>query len=421
MTALCAGGGTSSIQPGFQQTLVLGSGGVDLIGLIPGLEWLQAIAVVLGVVTYELTTLCATDPPAMPTFTDAEAHSLSTATLDADYATGIVKFKDALANIIWYRYCKCDSGAQPVMATPPAAPANVPTIQQASTVCFSYDTGPIIISYSAGAWTAIRVNTRPTSQSYTADSFPLVGTSADINTLPTSVTVLTTPTNGTGSHGTRWWRFVWNKGAAIEHDEPTEVYLVGDVTPRTTVYYPPSNVISPFSGQGVFGIDVQGFNNAGQTDKLEFQITVQCGPLDSGGSSTCCVDPVVYAKLDALITLVTALQRQATPTGYVLGTAHSGLSGDGLISVTGLVGVKVELTTIPARVGTVFGETNQLFQVGWLNLCTTDGCGPRLFIANTPFLLLDLNPAVTGIAYSIPADVVATITELAPVLALPTA
>ena len=106
------------------------------------------------------------------------------------------------------------------------------------------------------------------------------------------------------------------------------------------------------------------------------------------------------------------IQRQLAPFAYVHGTVHTGISGNGQLAVSGLLGVAVDVTTLPARAGRTSGDPDQLYDVGWINVGTADGFGPRQFISSNPFILRPVPGDMTLIGYSIPADVVVTITEL---------
>ena len=92
--------------------------------------------------------------------------------------------------------------------------------------------------------------------------------------------------------------------------------------------------------------------------------------------------------------------------------AYSGLSGNGQFAISGLLGVSVALTTVPGRIGLVAGDPDTIFDAGWVTLGTADGWGPRQFITSNPFILRPIAGDMTLLGYSIPADVVATITEL---------
>jgi hypothetical protein len=105
-----------------------------------------------------------------------------------------------------------------------------------------------------------------------------------------------------------------------------------------------------------------------------------------------------------------------TPTrGYALGTSHVGLSGNGEIAVSGILGAFVSFTTLPSRVGLRVGDPNVIYEVGYITFGTPDGWYPPNTIDHNPWLVLpQFMTNVTRMGYSIPADCVLTLTELVP-------
>jgi hypothetical protein len=124
-------------------------------------------------------------------------------------------------------------------------------------------------------------------------------------------------------------------------------------------------------------------------------------------------DANIQGTLAQILSLVTVTQRQLAPFAYVLGTAHAGLSGNGQFAVQGLLGLKVAVTTVPGRIGIVIGDPNTLFGLGWISVGDANGFGDRMFIDSNPDVMLppDMS-SMTLVGYSIPPDVVVTITEL---------
>jgi hypothetical protein len=116
---------------------------------------------------------------------------------------------------------------------------------------------------------------------------------------------------------------------------------------------------------------------------------------------------ISYARAD-----IQLIQRQHVPFGYVRSTVHAGLTGDGELAVSDLIGVEVVANTIPGWVGTEFGTPDELFTIGRISLGTVDGYGPALNIAHNPELMFPIDGSVTRIGYSLTPGVVATITEL---------
>jgi len=127
MTALC-GGGTSSAAPGFGLSVSVGTS--VIAGALNNVPTPLAIALagVLGVMNFELNTYCTTDPPAMPVFTAQDyVDALNTFDTVANIAA-INKFRDALGNLFWPTFCKCDSVATPAPPSLPAPPSNLPVV-----------------------------------------------------------------------------------------------------------------------------------------------------------------------------------------------------------------------------------------------------------------------------------------------------
>jgi hypothetical protein len=57
------------------------------------------------------------------------------------------------------------------------------------------------------------------------------------------------------------------------------------------------------------------------------------------------------AELTQQKTLITLIQRQAVPFAYIVGTVHSGLTGNGTFNVAGILGLLVQVSTVPAAWG----------------------------------------------------------------------
>jgi len=144
-------------------------------------------------------------------------------------------------------------------------------------------------------------------------------------------------------------------------------------------------------------------------------ISAYCNGGGPGRSVAACCPPDLLAvgMLKQVLETVTLLQRQIAPFAYVPGTVHTGLSGDNVLTVTGLIGLQVDVTTLPGRAGLVVGDPTTYFDLGWINLGTADGFTHRDRITSQHYLTFppDMG-AMTRVGYSIPADTVVTITEL---------
>jgi hypothetical protein len=168
------------------------------------------------------------------------------------------------------------------------------------------------------------------------------------------------------------------------------------------------------SAAGLYTIeyDVTAISGSGSTSEVS-TADVYCNGANPGAVTNCGLDPRIVPLLERIGQLVELIQRQAVPFAYVEGDVHSGLTGNGELDVQGLIGVLLELTTVPQYVGLEDGTPDVVFDAGWLNWGNADGYSAREQIRSVDFLSL---PAVAGqytkLAYSLTPGVVATITEL---------
>jgi len=94
------------------------------------------------------------------------------------------------------------------------------------------------------------------------------------------------------------------------------------------------------------------------------------------------------------------------------GTNHVGLTATGTITVSGIRGLRVLLTTIPTWFGSSPGTPTLRYGVGRIDMSTAEGWSTRRWIHDTPLEIIPVDPLVTTVAYSLSAGVVATIVEL---------
>src|SRR5438046_837310 len=124
MTAACTGG-TSAPKTGTAAVVDYSSGLLAVILTRYNLAWLIPVIPIVGLAPLTLATFCATDPPAIPTFTSAEANAILQLRFGPDFSSGIAKVKDLLYAAIWWDACECTSGTS-VGLTPPSLPTGTP-------------------------------------------------------------------------------------------------------------------------------------------------------------------------------------------------------------------------------------------------------------------------------------------------------
>jgi len=393
VTAIC-GGGTSGPKPGTSAVVLVGSGTIATMLQKSTNTWLQFAAALLTLPELVLSVFCGGDPPAMPTFTSTESNALLNATFDADFFNGLAKFTDLVHNLAWQEYCQCTSGA--LVVPPPVAPPAGTAIYQTpppptSTPCYAEAPNPFALAMGTG-------------NSYAHQ----VGSGADPITNATAVRITSTAEIQSGiGHHYQWTIFGVTNAGGLGTNIPGTHAFATTGTDSTIVLVPSADMLYFYGTVQAVGTD------SGFVRVSDYYMEVFCNGNLPGAQSACCPpDVATQSYLDLILKTVTLMQRQIAPFSYVPGEVHTGCIGNGIIAVSGIIGVKVELTATPARLGTVLGSPDTLYDAGWLNIGTDDGFGPRQFISSNPMLLFPISGAVTVIGYSIPLDVTATITTL---------
>lgn len=402
MTAICVGGGTSSPRSGQADLVIFGAGSIASILNNRGRFWASVVAPILGVMTFNLPTFCATDPPAMPVISALEfAEMLAASGVLASDATR-KKFDDMVRNAVWHVLCQCDAGAAPV---PPALP-NPVGLPDTSRL---YDgTGVSLPCYT----TFNNVGNSQTSGVYSVLSNPdQNGNITSVNLPPGQVYIRTRAslTPDGASHTASWqvhFRFFGagnaNAGSLTGPSHPPDGNIYIDDFPL-----PPGGSIGLWAE--VFGSAAAAF-----TDNVFLQLELFCGAPPGALAVPCCpADQFQVAMMQQILDYVTLLQRQLAPFAHVLGAAHAGLTGQGTIGVNGLLGVKLELTTIPAHYGVEVGSPDYHFDLGWLSVLTPDGfIDERRVSAQVTSWMPRLMSDATVVGYSLNPGVVGTLTEM---------
>jgi hypothetical protein len=353
------------------------------------LVWLIPVIPLLSFAPEVLATLCATDPPAIPSFTALEVLAMVSLNFGtSDYTTGIAKLSDLAKHLAWYDLCQCNSGG-PTPVVPPAQPTGTPTPS---------------ITVGASSCQAGLVSQQSTPTPWATSGSNTNQLVAQWNNTPTVLTMdLTLATfSGPGWDPVVTFNFC-TSSTSVHVGNPFTLTLIHDTTKRVVVPVPPTalGIVDNWTGPG------------GTTSIENFSVNaqLQCGPSQS--ASPCGADPITQATLDSILRIVTLIQRQSVPFAYVPGTVHTALSGSGVISISGLLGAKVAVTTMPGSLGTAGTSPVEYFDVGWVTFGTPDGYPTATRIEHNPQIILPARcSAYTDLAYDFHTGVVATITEL---------
>jgi len=398
MTALC-GGGTSAPTFGAAAVTDVGSAAAALYLDKYGAGFLTPAIPFLGLGPLTLSTFCSTDPPAVPTFTSDEANALLHLNFGADFDSGLAKFKDQVLHYAWLDLCVCTTGGpatQPSAFAPPAGTAVPANPTPGSTPCAS-DDSPQLACSSDVAVTFVFSN-NASSGGFPAVVVPvgatvvrLVGHNIITGSNPDSIDYFYyyyTATNGGGHVGGNFTVASGGTGG------------VDWVLPAGTVGFS-VNCARHTSGS----------NNS---NLAQLRYEVYCGGVPGQPNSPCCPpDAVTTAKFDALLAMVTLIQRQVAPFAYVSGQVHSALTGTGTFSLASSLGLLLNVS-VPARAGRDAGTPETVFNCGWINFATLDGYGERFFITTESQIVLPRLPGLyTDVGYSFAPDVTVTATELA--------
>lgn len=389
MTSLC-GGGASGAKPNLADNMVLASGALGLLALYPALSWLDAIAIPLGVLAYELPTLCASDPPAMPSFTQAELLAAATGFRGTDYDSFVSKFGDLLTNLAWDQFCHCTSGTY-TPATQPSNPGGVQILPGGNgrIPCQTFQTDVI-------AATSTRTHVFGPFSMYSNASF----------------TAFTTNTEGVG--GNTFLRFeVW-AGTTLNFSDAAFVGPSLDAGRNQTA----THTASPFGVIGGRYYWVVAWDNGSTPDGSGFMnINVYCNGNAPGSPCGGCPDTAqILTDLTELIERATKIQLSVAPESFTHGTAHAGLSGAGALSISGINGVRVDVTTLPSPYGLEGTSPPVHFGLGYITFGTVDGFPSAFRLERNPQIVLPCFAAgYTDLDYDLSPGVIVTITELSAV------
>jgi len=411
VTALCAGG-TSSIRPGIPGKNII-SGGVLTEGLTLISPWLLPVALLVDAFLYDATSSCTADPPALPTFTQADLSNCIGGVFNTNCPGTLAKVKDLVMRYLWFQWCKCDVGAQPTFVSP-ALPAGIASpVGQVTSGCFSgtFNGDPEVISGQFAP--------RPIT----------------LELLPVAPLKLLTDGNGNP-----------NMAATVPAGSVLSIHITGGITFPAGVGQTWNGRFCLYNSAGTFTGDlgVSVLSNAAGTVAVDQVLTLPadttyisaavyqygtvppittqlsavytCGASLSGSLDTACQsDPAVLAALQQVLDLVKLLQRQLVPLEYTMGSSHAGLSGQGTIAVSGLLGVKIELTTLPSTYTQDTSDPPYIWSAGWISMMTADGfIDEARFHATHQVWMprMAFASVATLIGYSLKPGIVATITEL---------
>lgn len=384
----------------------------------PELAWVLPYLPFMQPFTLNLDDFCALGPPADPELTDADLINLMPPSLFTAVELAAYKLTQLVHIFAWYRFCRCSDGSTPDPAPTIDVPSPLPILNPPGQT--SAPTGPcrtdvVTVDFPGGS----------ESQTY----YP--------GCVSTPCAALVVPT---GANRLR---------ATVQINNPDNNDVRADVfglsaNPYTTVTTDVVQIARAAHLGDYFNI-LDGFSNNNVWETTWNQPYFACHVSHTGGASpprptfsatftlewfcpntvtpciACPPDPFMLARLDQLMsalletrTQVNLIQRQSVPFAYVYGDNHAGLTGDGELAVSGLLGVSVDCVTLPTSVGATSGTPEHLFDVGFVTLGTADGWlqSRRIDADGTLELARPGVGAITRVGYTLAPGVEVAIREL---------
>jgi hypothetical protein len=392
VTAYCSGN-PGEARPEFGAFVYMGPAALAaMLNNVP-VAWAVPLAVYLGAITYELSTFCTSEPPTVPTITAGDVFNLIAIENPVGHAEAIGKFAALIGAYMWPQLCRCTVVATPAAPTPPAAPTGLPNINPGlpgspptAAPCLILDTGQ-----QSTTSTTEQAKLGPFSWPAGATGFRQIAdtVSGGVTGLA-QYSLMANTTNTT----TGWSYYGFNLGGTAGVHQESSVGTVN--LPKAFNWLTMKVSTGTLVGR----------------QRLE----VYCGgqlpnsPIPNCG---CPPDPVLSAQLQQVLDLVRLIQRQGVPFAYVAGATHAGLSGNDSLAVADLIGVRVNVTTLPDSYGRASGEPDEFFDLGFLTWGTTDGYRTSTRLEHASQLILPpLAGVYTVLGYSLAPGVVITITEL---------
>lgn len=392
---ICPPGSTGIPKTGIPATVIANAGYAEAIVQFSGLEKLSPYIAIIGQLAYNTTTLCTDTDRTYPTLTADDFINAINWLDPVKYLASIGKLRQWVDTFAWYLNCTCTPSGLPTNNyTLP--PTDLPQIVGTpATPCFQSTQFAFPLNPGNGL-VANRLGDNLGGGPAAMWQVPITGVQAVMqhaNTFPAGPSVL-------------WELLIWNPNTSTIRST-THVTTLPGQTKTAFVPTVPGDVFATLSEQVASGTGANmltsqlfGFCNNGQPGLNQ----PQCCPPD----------PSLMGLINQVLAQVTLIQRYKVPFAYVRGATHSGLSGSGTITVpSGLIGLEMELTTIPGRVGQESASPDFVFDTGWWSVETVDAVVDERRLRHASQLWFPpFMSSVTKVGYSLTPGVVASLTEL---------
>jgi hypothetical protein len=402
VTGPCSGAGVGTPKAGLSAIQYVGPASIG--GALAGLSGWEGAAVgaSIGLLTYDLSTFCPDGPAAMPSFDATDIANILYFPYLPTSAASLQKLRDFVSNLFWPLMCDCSSGAS-TLGAPSAFPADgsqvisvgVPNVVCQGLTNSNGTSGPYVAPAGLGTYTS-----GSTSNPLAYIQWPTA--------IPTSFRITLNNQIVSGAGVTMVFAYEQRATYSTSHSGgvPTVSVAPGATQVRTITADPT---------KAIFELWVDSSTGSGGSTLTGTTIEAFCGGAAPGGTQQPCCPPdaATQAQLDQILAMVTLIQRQSAPFGYVYGDNHTALTGNGSFAVSGLIGCSVDVTTLPDSYGRAVGSPERLFDLGFVTLGTADGYEQSRRIDSDGTLFLPpQSGAFTAIGYTLSPGVEVSIREL---------
>lgn len=356
------------------------------------IPWLWPVIPLLVVPPILLSQFCSSDPPAYPTFTQAEATALTQLQVGtSDFGTALPKAIQLMEYLAWYDNCHCTSGTTPSPTTGVPPPSGT----------------TVVVQPSPQAGSPCHANTFFSSFPPGTNNEGVAMTPAEFPAGATSLVLAGTYGITAGSGVTGTLQYIPFVNGVHRSDLATPNIPLQPGTTAINATYP-----LPV-GTTALNYNISLTTGTGSTGP-NIQQSIYCGGSGPQPQTPCCPpDGATQATLNAILSMVTLIQRQAVPFAYIDGATHAGLTGSGVINVTSILGCKVLPHSIPPDAGTDPGDPNTYWLDSWINWGNADGFLPRENLRTAPHLSMPpLAGQFTQIGYTLRPGLTVDIVEL---------
>lgn len=422
MTALCAGHGTTSNAiPGFTDQVVFTSAGIEAALALLGLEIPAAIlAPIIAVETLDLTTFCGVDPPADPGLTASDVFDATVLTDPTIMLPAWDKIRTWFKSWYWYSVCQCADGFRPSRPTP-SSPGDVSTNPglpsgTSNNSCWSASSVFTSVPTTTPVTHAVDCQDALLPGSTTVTVTPgYTGLFSRAHVIPAGVQKITFHIEASGSYPGPSIMFVtYNaSGTPSSNNVPGDYTNPGSST-RAVTYNLPSTAVSWQVFIFAYYFPGPPPINQGSDWTVNIDFSYTCDSPNTPVVPCCPPDPLLENRINAIMAMLNAIYAglPASINSLSEGTVHAGISGNGsIVPSAGVIAVKIAMTTIPNRLGRVLNDPTFYFEAGYITTSAAEGNYVSRRITHTPQLFM-FEALVDTVHYSIPSDVVASITEL---------